>query len=513
MERSHLYLPLVDSSGEAYPYAEVTLLDPDTNKAIEEPVYLDPNGGAPQSWPVLIDPAVINLWTDRPLRVTVLAALPGGASFTRAGVDVLPPPSATVRSQKPLRIGSAQGLSGNAMLAVSPNGTAIWQVLDALRFHRHEGDAPYSTVLAPSSSGDIYPGQTWIGKAIGGTQGSGATALGAGAQVNGPGATALGRATASTDGVALGATAAAGASALAAGAGANATAAEQVALGRNASAAAAASKAIVLGGGRTAAADQVIRLGDHVSVRADGTVIIGQGDVPTEWVSGGPFIALLGNVVAGRYVSARGDAMLAGATSALGFFGSAGATQQFMSKAAITASTPGREALLSLLTALDTLGLVYLTDSAIDDELADFSKSSAHDANLVLETGDTDGAMGGDTTRVKRNAAGTASITYQQASGVRDFRARVFNWIPSGVPDMAALRTEVVADVSATGTTWTRIPLAFPQPTATANAWFQSWVGNALPIPAGNRYLRLTLGVNASVFSPQIGRIVIRPRA
>ena len=185
MDRCHLYLPLVDASGTLYPYAEVTLLDLETGTPIDEPVYLDPRGGAPQEWPVLIDPAVINFWTDNPLRVTVQALLPGGATFTRSGVDITPAPAATIRSEEPVRIGSADGLSSEAMLAVSPDGTAAWQVLDVLRFHVHEGDAPESTMLGQADLTDIYPSQTWVGNSPVGAQGEGSTVLGANGRPDG----------------------------------------------------------------------------------------------------------------------------------------------------------------------------------------------------------------------------------------------------------------------------------------------------------------------------------------
>ncbi|MEU9405628.1 hypothetical protein AB0E08_07975 [Streptomyces sp. NPDC048281] len=509
MDRCHLYLPLVDSSGITYPYAEVTLLDLETGNPIDEPVYLDPYGGAPQQWPILIDPAVINFWTDNPLRVTVQAGLPGGATFTRSGVDILPAPAATVVSEEPVHIGSADGLSGEAMLAVSPDGSAAWQVLDVLRFHEHPGDAPESTVLGSPDLTDVYPGQTWIGRTPTGAQGEDAAVLGADAHPGGDDATILGRATAGPNAVAAGATASATDSSVALGAATNTGQPEQVVIGRASTAAAAPDGAIVVGSGQTALATDLGRIGAGIQMTADGKVIIGQGTLPDlSWVDWAT--AVLGSAVAPRYFGVRADAVLGAVNSVFGTYGAAGAAQPLVSSSGVTTATPGRTALLSLLSALDKLGLVYLTDGAIDDELADWTKAYAHDANLVLETGDSDGSKAGDTTRAKRNAAGSGSVTYQQKTGILDFRVRVFAYQPGGA-DVTTLATELVADVSPDNATWTRIPLAWRSLAATTASWYQTWAANARTLPAGSRYLRLTASVNASVFTPQIGRVVVRP--
>lgn len=508
MDRCHLYLPLVDSSGAAYPYAEVTLLDLDTGKPIDEPVYLDPYGGAPQEWPILVNPAVIDLWTDNPLRVTVQALLPGGATFTRSGVDISPAPAATVRSEEPVHIGSADGLSSEAMLAVSPDGTAAWQVLDVLRFHEHEGDAPKSTMLGMAELTDIYPSQTWLGRDPNGPQGQGSAVLGADARLNGEEAVVLSRGTAGTRAVVAGAASTSPASGVVLGAGGNAQQMEQVLLGRNASGAAAPEGAVVVGSGVAGAANDAVKLANNARVTNDGRVVLGNGTLPDlSWIDWS--VAVLNKAVTGRFLGARRDAVLAGASSTFGAYGTAGVVQPMVNTASVTTTTPGRTALLSLMSALDQLGLVYLTDGAIDDELADWTKSFAHDPNLVLETGDGDGSKAGDTSRAKRNAAGSRWVTYQRAAGLRDFRARIFAWQQNG-PDPATLATEIVAEVSPDNAVWTSVPLALQTMTATAASWYQTWAANARPLPTGMKYLRLTLQVNPSVFTPQIGRVIVR---
>jgi hypothetical protein len=281
VDRCHLYLPLVDSSGATYQYAEITLLDPDTGNPIDEPVYLGPIGGAPQAWPVLVDPAIIDLWTDNPLRVTVQALLPGGATFTETGVDITPAPTATIRSQHPLHIASSDGISSEAILGVSPDGSATWQVLNALKFHQHEGDAPDSTVIGSTTLTDIYPGETWVGNGITGTQGTNATALGALGTVNGDNAIALGRATASTEGLAAGAGAVAADYAVALGASSTTAQAEQVALGSSASAAASPEGAVVVGSGTVGVSTNTVQLPSGVQILASGNIVLGHAHCRT----------------------------------------------------------------------------------------------------------------------------------------------------------------------------------------------------------------------------------------
>ncbi|MEV5568067.1 hypothetical protein AB0L54_35230, partial [Streptomyces sp. NPDC052196] len=247
-------------------------------------------------------------------------------------------------------------------------------------------------------------------------------------------------------------------------------------------------------------------------VTQNGSVIIGHSALPDlSWLGTDPFVALTSNTVTGRFFAARKDAVLGGTASLVGVFGAAGAVQPLVSSSSITTSTPGRAALLSLLYALDQLGLIYLTDGAIDDELADWTKTYGHDPNLILETGDSDGSKAGDLNRARRNAAGTGSVTYLMPTGIRDVRARVFSWQPSG-PDPATLATEVIAEVSSNNTAWTAIPLSWQAMSPTTASWYQTWLANARPVPSGMKFLRLTLQVNSSIVTPQLGRVLIRSR-
>lgn len=512
MDRCHLYLPLVDPSGTPYQYAEVTLLDQD-GSPIDAPVYLEPTGGAPQTWPVLIDPAVINLWTDTPMRVTVLAALPGGATLTRAGVDITPAPAATLRSEEPLRIASADGLDGSALLAVSPDGSAGWQVMDVLRFHRHDGDAPDSTMVGMPVLSDIYPRQTWIGAGTGApsaSQGADSVALGEGAQVTGDHSVAVGRSSAATRAVAAGgdATARDNSVALGVSTSASGTAGEQVAIGQGATTAAAGLGAVAMGSGAVVPSGWRVAVSDAVKTHLDGTVIVGRGTPPdTTGLTGSPFLTMLGNVVAARYFGARKNAVLAGAGSQLGFYGGAGGLRPMLNTSGVTSATPGKDALLSLMSALDQLGLIYQTDvsGVIDDDLADWTKAYAHDANLVFDTpGDASGYFAGDGTRIKRNTSVTSAVTYYLASGIRDFTVKVFTSSPVDVT------TEVTAQVSLDGTTWTTVPLAFQPLVTTVSPWQQTWASNARAL-LFSKYLKLSLGVNTLVYAPQIGRVIVRP--
>ncbi|MFD7835579.1 hypothetical protein [Streptomyces sp. NPDC059761] len=507
MERSHLYLPLVDSSGTPYPYAEVTLVDPVTGNPISEPVYLDPHGGAPETWPILVDPAVINLWCNASMRVTVTALLPGGSTYTRTGVDIAPAPSATVRSRDELRIGPAAGLDGSAMLAMSPGGSASWQILDALRFHRHDGAAPGSTVLSPSSTSDIYPKQTWIGRQITGAQGAGAVALGPQGQLNGPDATVVGRGTSTVDGTALGVGASAGSSSVAVAPGATAPGDSQVVIGRNASAAASPAQATLIGTDAVGGAGNSVQVGG-LAVTESGSVAIGQGSVDISGLPIAEYIALLGNSVVPRHLKTRDDATIAGGSSTLGFYGSAGSSQPIVSTTSMATDAPGRAAILSLVSALDSLGLIYLTDGALDDELVDWTKTQTHDANLIFETGDSDGSKAGDVDRIRRSATGPGTLTYQLApQELGDFMLRAFV-----LGSSANLQNEITVSVSPTGSTWTPVPMTWQPVSPTAASWGQTWGRNKWALPTGMQYLRIKIDLNAQAATPQLGRVIVRPR-
>ena len=510
MDRSHLYLPLVDSSGNPYPYADVTLLDSTTGLPISAPVYLGPLDTAPQSWPVLItNPVVVDLWTDTPMRVTLLAALPGGTSLTMVGVDIVPPPTETVQSDHPVLIGSTTGLDGSAILSISPTGTASWGVVNALQYHRHKGDSQDSTMVGMTNYTDIYPRQVWVGSAPGapsGQQGTDTIAIGATAAVLGTAAVAIGNGSAADSAVAIGSSTVAGSSSAALGSGALAAGVSQVSIGEGASASAGATGAVAVGAADSAAAASAVTVSDAVQVMADGSITIGRGTMPSlSGLNGTTFVTVLGECVLPSYLRADGDVSLAGPASPLGLYGSAGSTRPILSSSGVTGGTPGQAALLSLLSALDQLGLVYDTDGAIDDDLADWTKADTHDANSSLDTGDTSGFYAGDTTRFKRAAAGVSAITYHKApADIRDFTARVFSDAPVDIA------TEVLAWLSPDGATWTPVTLAWQTLVTTVSPWVQTWCSNARPVPAGMRYLKLQLGANAVVAAPQIGRVLIR---
>ncbi|MFF7198199.1 hypothetical protein ACFZAM_31385 [Streptomyces sp. NPDC008079] len=474
---------------------------------ISTPVYLGPIGGAPQTWPILINPAVVNLWTDTPLRVTLQAALPGGVTVTQTGVDIAPSPPTDIRSDRVLRIGSTSGLDGSAILSISPTGTASWGVVDALTYHRHRGDSQDSTMVGMTDYTDIYPRQVWIGSAPGATsdsQGSDTVAIGSTATAQGARAVAIGSATALASGVAIGSGAAAAVQAVALGSGASASATRQVALGEAANASAGAAGAVAVGATVASGMGSDVTVVDGVKTMPDGSVVLGKGTMPSLVGLGGTtFVTLLGTTVLDQYVSARADASVAGSASPLGFYGAAGTPRPIVSSSGLTGAA-GEAATRSLIAALNALGLIYSTDGALDDELAAWTLTDTHDANSSLDTGDPSGFFASDLTRAKRAAAGVATFSYRRATDIKDFTARVFSTAPVDIT------TEVLVATSTNGTVWTPLTLAWQALVPTAGTWVQTWCTNARPLPSGVRYLRFTLGVNASVSAPQIGRVIIR---
>lgn len=509
MDRCHLYLPLVDSSGIPYPFADVTLLDMATGLPISTPVYLEPVGGNPQTWPILVsNPAVVSLWTDTPLRCTLLAALPSGATMTRVGIDIVPPPTGTVRTDRPVTIESTDGIDSSAILSVSPIGEATWGLVDALQYHRHGGDSEDSAMVGMTGYSDVYPGQVWVGSAPGAPsalQGPDTVAIGAAAQVDGQGAVALGHATAAGSSVAVGATATAGASSVALGPAASATGSGQVALGKGASASAGAAKAVAIGSGVVAAAGSAVTIGPGIKLLSDGTLVLGYGSMPDlTGLSGTVFLAIVGELLMPQYARLAKDASLAGAASTFGAFGAGGSTRPILSSSGVTGATAGHDAILSLLAALDGLGLIYLTDNAIDDQAADFTLTATH-TNISLDTGDASGFYAGDTARFKRTTSAAGEVTYSVlASDIKDFNVRVFSSSPVDIT------AEVLAWLSPDGTTWTPVTLAWQPLITTVSPWVQTWCTNARPLPSGMRYLKLQIGANAATAAPQIGRVLIR---
>lgn len=494
-DRCHLYLPLIDSAGNQYPYAQVTLLNPDTLEPIVAPVYADPSGGSPLAFPVFSSPGLIDLWCDVPMRVTVVAVMSFDVTVTLTGVDFRPPPTGTVRTLTPVRLNAPVDIDSTAVLVAGLDGTAAWQVSNVFNHHNHEGDAPASVVLGPTDPTNWATGEVWIGPTAGTTTDPGSNEIGIGslAVPHGAGSIAIGpSATAQGQGTAIGSTAQAGSQSTAMGAATASTAASQALIGRAVTSAT--PNAVAIGSGLAA---YKLGLGPRIRDDASGNTLIGTGTVPDTTGWAGPFIHLLNDTVAPQALRSPGDTVLAAGGALLGAYGGAGGPRAPIDGTAATGAA------LSLLQALDALGLIFLiTGSTYSDNMVDFSQMTTHDANLVFDT--TSGTnFEGRTSRLKRNSDIPSPFSYTRPADAKTFLIAMYARTTNTTPGNSISAT---AATSSTGTPM-NIPVACTPQVTTAGGWYRVNVYPTRDLPPGMRYLTFTLKNDPDVFAPQIGKI------
>lgn len=163
MTRSHLHLPIADASGTVYSYASIEFNDPATGTTTTEPIYVQPVGGNPISQPLFSSPAVIEIWTDNPVRLQIVATVAGNVRIQLDGMDVQPDPSSILQAAGPLRITGADTPLTNSVLMSSLPGEAAFNTSNPVITHQHEGDSVGSVVLTGEDATDFNPYQTWVG--------------------------------------------------------------------------------------------------------------------------------------------------------------------------------------------------------------------------------------------------------------------------------------------------------------------------------------------------------------
>ena len=494
-DRCHLYLPLVDSAGRQYPYAQVTLLDPDTLEPVTAPVYAEPVGGAPLAFPVFSDPALIDLWCDVPMRVTVVAVMSFDVTVTLVGIDFRPSPPTTLRSTTPVRLIAPQDIDSTAVLVAGLDGTAAWQVSNVFAHHNHEGDAPASVVLGPTDPANWATGEVWIGTTVGTNLDPGANEIGIGnlAVPHGIGAIAIGSSSAAqAQGTAVGSAAQAGNQSTALGASTASTAASQALIGHSVTSAT--PGAVAVGSGLSA---YKLGLGSRVRDDASGNLLIGTGTVPDTTGWAGPFIHLLNDTVIPKALGSPGDTVLAAGPALLGAYGGSGGSRVILDATGLTG------ALSSLVTALNALGFIYrVTSSTYSDAMADFTKMSAHSSNLAIDS--TSGTnFEGRATRLKRLTDVASAFTYTRPSAVTDFAAALY----ATNTNPAASLTLTASDGIASPIT---IPIGCTPAVATSGGWYRVTFYPLRQLPPGMKVLTFTLQNDTAVSSPQIGQIWMR---
>jgi len=292
VSRCHIHLPITDSAGNVFPYASVTLTDATSGGPLADDVFVQADGGNPISFPLFVDPAVIDLWTDEPMRVNIVAEVSDNTKVYLFGIDILPPADVIVRTPGRLMVTGADGVDTTAVLMSAEPGHAAFRVADPVGTHEHEGDSKGSMVLTGEPPTDFNPYQTWIGYHAGentASSSAGSSALGPHAELNGASSTVLGIA-----GIVAHSTGVSGdmATVLSSGDG-DATYSSTVAgpvnmtsLGR---------EMTVLGGFSTATANAAtsVLIGPGSSVGASGTVKIGANHTTT--TGAGPNHTVIGN--------------------------------------------------------------------------------------------------------------------------------------------------------------------------------------------------------------------------
>jgi hypothetical protein len=193
--RCHLHLPITDNAGNVFPYASITLNDADTGAPVATNVYVQPEDGNPVSFPLFVDPAIVDIWTDDPVRVQIVAEVSDNVRIVLDGIDILPPAGHIFRSPKRLAVDGADTTVNTAVLMASEPGRATFRVADPVGTHEHEGDSAGSVVLTGEAPTDFNPYQTWVGYHAGENAAGSSTAssaYGAHAELSGASSTVLG---------------------------------------------------------------------------------------------------------------------------------------------------------------------------------------------------------------------------------------------------------------------------------------------------------------------------------
>lgn len=506
-ERAHLYLPLTDSSNVVYPFARISLLDPATGDPIPDVLYADGVSQQTLTQPFLCQPAVVDVWVDTPQRVTLVAALPGEATWTMAGVDLLPSPDTVVTTGTPLAITNPASVSAPAALvAAEDEVSAAWQVIGLFQVHQHAGDSANSTVVGEQPR-DWSDDQTWMGVGAGGgsDQGSDTTALGASAIVHASQSVAIGAASAAAaQSVAVGGSATAmGTGSIALGSSAGAPGTSQSILGTAASASATGATVA----SATAAAGTAIELGGLLQLGTAGGGLLGPGPSPsTSALIGAPFTVINSSaVIPAGLARVTGSAVLGSAVAtSVATHGSTGAAPMVLDTSTLATSTPGYSAIISLVAALTSLGLVYnATGAQLNDTFVNLAKTSSYTSGISLDTSNPP-YFDNRASRVTRSVATPQSLTYAVTSP-KDFAVLMYIW-PQTMSAAAA-----VAQLAVTAGA-TSIPLLAhtPVPTSSTSGWSRCWISPTAPLPAGTTSLTFTLQGTTESWEPELGQVIIR---
>lgn len=207
---------------------------------------------------------------------------------------------------------------------------------------------------------------------------------------------------------------------------------------------------------------------------------------------------VLGNAVMGHTVA-----------TAVATHGAAGAAPMVVDTSTLSSSTAGYTAILSLVSALSSLGLVYnATGSQVNDTFTNLSKTSSHASGINLDTSNPS-YFDGRTSRVNRTGTDTPqSITYSVTSP-QDFAVLLYVW-PQSTGSVLSPAQLAVSATTPGGIVSVAL-LAHPLvATGAATGWSRTWVYPAQALPSGTTALTFTMENDSNIWSPEIGQLIIR---
>lgn len=162
----------------------------------------------------------------------------------------------------------------------------------------------------------------------------------------------------------------------------------------------------------------------------------------------------------------------------------------------VTASVDGLPAVTSsLLQDLSATPTLY-------DPLDDLTMTYSYDANITISTGNAELNFEGDVSRAARSgsSAGSDSIIWE-LSHLNDFLLRLYHF--GGIAD------RYTVEVSPDATNWETVPCSSSTPFVTNGDWKRSWIYPAYPLPAGSRYIRVTLMHPTQPWNPQLSEVYL----
>ncbi|MFJ4902844.1 hypothetical protein [Streptomyces sp. NPDC088727] len=137
--------PIIGENGDLLYGAMVTVREAGLSVKLGQPLYAGPTGSEQRANPYIAANGMIDLWVDKPQRVSVYVQKDLHSDIL-VYLDATPPPEETARTDAPLLIVGAQ-TPGNVLMAGATPGQAVWGVPPA-----NSGVTPLVTVISEAFS-------------------------------------------------------------------------------------------------------------------------------------------------------------------------------------------------------------------------------------------------------------------------------------------------------------------------------------------------------------------------